>query len=367
MLRDPAGGKKVGRAMPSRLPKTMPRTMKAAVLRRIGAPLEIEALPLPEPKPGEVLIKVAACGVCHSDLHAVDGDWTPPPRLPLIPGHEVTGHVAALGPDVDGLALGDAVGVPWMYSACGACEFCLAGMETICQSGQSTGYSKPGGYAEYMVASAAFAARLPKQVDLIEVAPILCAGVTTYRGLKRSGTRPGQWLAVVGIGGLGHIAVQYARAMGLRVVAVDIAPAKLALARRLGAELAIDAAEGDPAAAIKARIGGVHGALVTAVATRAFEQALAMLRPAGTVVYIGVPGGKGDAARNSIAAITAGELNIRGSNVGTRLDLEEAVDFAANGLVKAKIGTARLAAVNTVFERMRRGEIVGRVVLKIGR
>jgi propanol-preferring alcohol dehydrogenase len=349
--------------MPSRLPKTM----KAAVLRRIGAPLELETLPVPEPKPGEVLIKVAACGVCHSDLHAVDGDWTPLPRLPLIPGHEVTGHVAALGPAADDLAVGDAVGVPWMYSACGICEFCLAGMETICPSGQSTGYSKPGGYAEYMVAPAAFTARLPKGMNLVEVAPILCAGVTTYRGLKRSGTRPGQWLAVVGIGGLGHIAVQYARAMGLRVVAVDIARPKLALARRLGAEIAIDVGQGDPAAAIKARIGGVHGALVTAIATRAFEQALGMLRPAGTVVYIGVPGGKGDAARNSIAAITAGELNIRGSNVGTRLDLEEAVAFAGNGLVRARIGTARLAGVNAVLERMRRGEIVGRVVLRIGR
>ncbi len=341
-------------------------TMQAAVLRKLGTPLEIETLPIPEPGPGEILIKVVACGVCHSDLHAVDGDWTPGPVLPLIPGHEVAGTVAGLGAGVAGFKIGERVGVPWMFSACGACEFCLAGMETICKRGEATGYSKPGGYAEYLVAPAAFVGRLAKSIDMHEMAPILCAGVTTYRGLKRTGTRPGQWVAIVGIGGLGHIAVQYARAMGMRVAAVDVAPEKLKLAKRLGAELTVDASTADPVQVIQDKIGGSHGAIVTAVATRAFEQAILMLRPAGTVAYIGLPGGKADEIRASISAITNWELSVRGSNVGTRLDLDEAVAFATNGLVKATIAKQKLGAINEVLERMRQGKIVGRVVLDIG-
>jgi alcohol dehydrogenase, propanol-preferring len=343
----------------------MKKTMKAAVLRKIGTKLAIETLPVPEPKRGEVLIKVAACGVCHSDLHAVDGDWTPLPNLPLIPGHEVAGQVVALGDGVDELKAGDTVGVPWMFSACGACEFCQAGMETICKKGEATGYSKPGGYAEYMTAPADFVARLPKGANPYELAPILCAGVTTYRGLKRTGARPGQWMAVIGIGGLGHIAVQYARAMGMRVAAVDVSADKLRLAKRLGAEVVVDAAKEDAPAAVQKKTGGCHGAIVAAVSPRAFEQATGMLRPAGTVCYIGLPGGDKDIIRTSISAIVNGELSVRGSNVGTRLDLNEAVAFAANGLVTAKIKTAKLEAINDIFEEMREGRILGRMVLKL--
>ena len=343
----------------------MAKKMKAAVLREIKTPLRIEDVAIPEPGHGEILIKVTACGVCHSDLHAIEGDWSPLPNLPLIPGHEVTGHVAALGAGVRDLKVGDAVGVPWMYSSCGACEFCLSGMETICKSGEATGYSKPGGYAEYMVAPAAYVGRLPADADLFGLAPILCAGVTTYRGLKRTGVRPGQWVAVLGIGGLGHIAVQYARAMGLRVAAVDVADDKLALARSLGAEILVNAKDEDPVDTVQSQIGGAHAAVVTAVVSKAFEQAILMLRPAGTVAYIGLPGGKSDEIRTSIAAITNGELNIRGSNVGTRLDLREALDFAINGPVRAKFRKAPLSEINGVFDEMRRGAIVGRVVLDL--
>lgn len=339
--------------------------MKAAIVRKTGTPLKIETLPIPQPAAGEILIKVTACGVCHSDVHAVDGDWNPGPVLPLIPGHEVAGHVAAVGAGVKGFRLGDAVGVPWMYSACGTCEFCLAGMETICKSAEATGYSKPGGYAEYMVADAAFVAKLPKKADLYQIAPILCAGVTTYRGLKRTKVKPGQWMAVVGIGGLGHIAVQYAVAMGMRVVAVDVDDEKLKLAKKLGAEATVNAKKVDPVAEIQAKIGGTHGAVVTAVATAAFEQAIGMLRPAGAVAYIGLPGGKADQIRASISAITNWELNVTGSNVGTRRDLNEAVDFALRGLVKAKIAKAPLGQINKIFNDMRRGKIVGRMVLDL--
>lgn len=343
----------------------MKKTMKAAVLHKIGDKLRIEQVPVPTPGRGDVLIKVTACGVCHSDLHAIDGDWQPLPTLPLIPGHEVAGHVAALGEGVTDLTVGDAVGVPWMYSACGKCEFCMAGMETICKAGEASGYTKPGGYAEYMVADAAFVAPLPKNADFYQLAPILCAGVTTYRGLKRTNTRPGQWMAVVGIGGLGHIAVQYAKAMGYRVAAVDVADDKLRLAKKLGAELTVNGKDKNAPQVLQDKIGGVHGAIVTAVAPQAFEQAIGMLRPAGTVCYIGLPGGKKDEIRASISAITNWELTVRGSNVGTRLDLNEAVAFAANGLVTAKIKKAPLEQINAIFDEMRAGNILGRVVLKL--
>lgn len=342
----------------------MTQMMKAAVLHALKTLLVIEQVPVPEPGHGDLLIKVTACGVCHSDLHAVDGDWSPPPVIPLIPGHEVAGRVVKLGTGVTDFKVGDEVGVPWMYSSCGACEFCLAGMETICQKGEATGYTKPGGYAEYMVAPAAFVARLPGGTDPYAMAPILCAGVTTYRGLKRTGARPGQWVAIVGIGGLGHIAVQYAKAMGLRVVAVDVADEKLQLAKTLGAEVLINGAQEDAVAAVQQKIGGAHAAVVTAVATKAFEQAIQMLRPAGTVAYIGLPGGKSDEIRASISAIANWELTIRGSNVGTRQDLQEAVAFASNGLVKATIRTAELETINDIFDEMRSGKIVGRIVLK---
>jgi alcohol dehydrogenase, propanol-preferring len=338
-------------------------TMTAAVLHALKTPLRIETVPIPEPGPGELLIKVTACGVCHSDLHAVDGDWTPPPVLPLIPGHEVAGRVVGLGPGTAGFAAGDHVGVPWMYSACGTCDFCLAGMETICKAAEATGYTKPGGYASYMVAPAAFVGRLPDDADPYALAPILCAGVTTYRGLKRTGARPGQWVTILGIGGLGHIAIQYARAMGLRVAAVDVAEDKLTLARALGAEVTVNAAQGDAAADVQSAIGGAHAAIVTAVASKAFEQAVMMLRPGGTVAYIGLPGGKADEIRSSISAIVNWELTVRGSNVGTRLDLNEAIAFAANGLVKAKIRTVKLGDINAVLEEMRQGRIVGRAVI----
>lgn len=343
----------------------MSQTMKAAVLHELRTPLKIERVPVPEPGHGDLLIKVTACGVCHSDLHAVDGDWTPPPVIPLIPGHEVAGKVAKIGPGVTGFRVGDEVGVPWMYSSCGQCEFCLAGMETICKSAEATGYTKPGGYAEYLVAPAAYVGRLPEGTDPYAMAPILCAGVTTYRGLKRTGARPGQWVAIVGIGGLGHIAIQYARAMGLRVAAVDVSNEKLELAKSLGAEIVVNGAETDPVAAIQDRIGGTHAAVVTAVASKAFEQAVLMLRPGGTVAYIGLPGGKSDEIRASISAITNWELSVRGSNVGTRQDLNEAIAFAANGLVKAAIRTVELEDINAVLDEMRKGRIVGRAVLKL--
>jgi propanol-preferring alcohol dehydrogenase len=243
-------------------------------------------------------------------------------------------------------------------------RFCMAGMETICKAGRPAAYTSPAVMPNTWW-PAAFVAPPAQGADFYQLAPILCAGVTTYRGLKRTNTRPGQWMAVVGIGGLGHIAVQYAKAMGYRVAAVDVADDKLRLAKKLGAELTVNGKDKNAPQVLQDKIGGVDGAIVTAVTPQAFEQAIGMLRPAGTVCYISLAGGKKDEIRASISAITNWELSVRGSNVGTRLDLNEAVAFAANGLVTAKIKKAPLEQINAIFDEMRAGNILGRVVLKL--
>ena len=260
----------------------MASTMKAAVVHEFGTPLVIEDVPVPKPGPGQVLVKVVASGVCHTDLHAVDGDWPVKPKLPLIPGHEGVGPVAALGAGVTHLKEGDLVGVPWLHDACGHCEYCTTGWETLCEQQHNTGYFVDGGYAEYVLAPADFVGRLPDKTDLVAMAPILCAGVTTYKGLKETEARPGQWVVITGIGGLGHLAVQYAKAMGMHVGAVDVAEEKLALARSLGAEFTANAKTEDAVAkVVKETGGGAHGVLVTAVSPAAFSLAIGMVRPGG--------------------------------------------------------------------------------------
>ena len=215
----------------------MAKTMKAAVVREFGQPLVIEEAPIPVVGPGQILVKIAATGVCHTDLHAAEGDWPVKPNPPFIPGHEGVGHVAAVGSDVTHVKEGDRVGVPWLYTACGHCVHCLGGWETLCESQQNTGYSVNGSFAEYVLADPNYVGHLPDNVDFLDIAPILCAGVTVYKGLKATEAKPGQWVVISGIGGLGHMAVQYARAMGLNVAAVDIDDRKLDLASRLGAAL----------------------------------------------------------------------------------------------------------------------------------
>ena len=200
----------------------MNRTMKAAVVREFGKPLTIEEVPVPRPDPGHVLVKIEACGVCHTDLHAAQGDWPVKPNPPFIPGHEGVGYVAAVGAGVTHVKEGDRVGIPWLYTACGHCEHCLGGWETLCEQQKNTGYSVNGGFAQYALADANFVGLLPGSVDLIEIAPVLCAGVTVYKGLKVTDTKPGNWVVISGIGGLGHMAVQYAKAMGLNLSLIHI-------------------------------------------------------------------------------------------------------------------------------------------------
>jgi propanol-preferring alcohol dehydrogenase len=339
----------------------MTQTMKAAVVRAFGKPLTIEDVPIPTPGPGEVLVKVIACGVCHTDLHAANGDWPVKPSPPFIPGHEVAGVVAALGAGVTTLKEGDAVGVAWLHDACQHCEYCETGWETLCESQHDTGYSVNGGFAEYVIASAAFVARLPANVDFAAIAPILCAGVTTYKGLKETEARPGEWVAISGVGGLGHVAIQYAKAMGLHVAALDIAADKLALARAAGADFAVDARSPDAVdQVIKVTGGGAHGVLVTAVSPPAFAQALNLVRRRGTISLVGLPPGE---FPTPIFPVVLKRITIRGSIVGTRRDLDEAVAFAAEGKIHAQITKAPLSDINSIFDRLKAGQIEGRMVL----
>ena len=340
----------------------MRKTMQAAVVHAYGQPLRIEEVKVPLPGPGQILVKIQASGVCHTDLHAADGDWPVRPPLPFIPGHEGVGYVAAVGSGVTHVKEGDRVGVPWLYSACGCCEHCLTGWETLCASQQNTGYSVNGGYAEYVLADPNYVGLLPDSVGFAEIAPILCAGVTVYKGLKVTGARPGQWVAISGIGGLGHVAVQYARAMGLHVAAIDVDESKLELARQLGASLCINARTQNPVEVIQRDIGGAHGVLVTAVSTSAFNQAIGMARRHGSVVLVGLPPGE---FPTPIFDVVLKAISISGSIVGTRADLQEALDFAAEGLVKATIHTGKLENINQILDQLRAGQIEGRVVLEM--
>jgi propanol-preferring alcohol dehydrogenase len=339
----------------------MAKMMKAAVVHAFGEPLVLQDVPVPVPGYGELLVKVSACGVCHTDIHAAEGDWPVKPMLPFIPGHEVVGAVAALGPGVTDFKMGDIVGVAWLHDACLRCEYCETGWETLCEHQHDTGYSCDGGFAEYVIASAAFAARLPSDIDAAQMAPILCAGVTTYKGLKETEARPGEWVAISGIGGLGHVAIQYAKAMGLKVVALDIAPDKLALARATGADIVIDAGSPDAVAqVVKATGGGAHGILVTAVSPPAFSQAVRMVRRKGTVALVGLPPGE---FPTPIFDVVLKRITLRGSIVGTRRDLDEAIAFAVEGKVKAEITKAPLADINAIFARLKAGKVEGRMVL----
>ncbi|TSD66295.1 alcohol dehydrogenase AdhP [Inquilinus sp. KBS0705] len=340
----------------------IPKTMKAAVIHEFGQPLIIEDVPVPTPGDSQILVKVVACGVCHTDLHAANGDWPVKPQLPLIPGHEAIGYVVALGTGVKNVAVGDIVGAPWLYSACGCCEFCITGWETLCEEQKNGGYSVNGGFAEYVVADSRYVAHFPKGINFAEMAPIICAGVTVYKGLKETEVKPGEWVAISGVGGLGHLAVQYAKAMGMHVAAVDIADDKLALAKQLGAELTVNALNENPGAVLKKATGGMHGVLVTAVSPIAFEQGIGMLRRKGTIALNGLPKGSFDLP---IFDTVLNRYTVRGSIVGTRKDMQEAIAFAVEGKVKADIHTAKLENINKIFDDMRKGDVTGRVVLQI--
>jgi propanol-preferring alcohol dehydrogenase len=339
----------------------MSTKMNAAIVRQFGSPLALEQWDIPRPRANQILIKTEACGVCHTDLHAAKGDWPVKPTLPFIPGHEAIGLVTAVGAGVSIVKEGDRVGVPWLYSACGHCEYCLSAWETVCPDAKFGGYTSNGGFAEYVLADPDYVARVPAGLSAIEAAPLICAGVTTYKGIKQTEARPGEWVAISGVGGLGHLAVQYAKAMGLLVCAIDIDDGKLAHAKRLGADLVFNARAADPGAAVKKETGGgAHGVLITAPSLIAFKQGTGMTRRRGTCVLIGLPPGEFPVP---LFDVVANCITIRGSFVGTRYDMAEALRFAADGKVKADIELAPLSSINNVFKRLERGDVASRVVL----
>jgi propanol-preferring alcohol dehydrogenase len=337
--------------------------MKAAVLADFGQALVLEDVAQPVPEADEVLLQVEVCGVCHSDLHIALGDLpgfrgVTKPRV--IPGHEVVGRVVAKGAAVDHLNLGDRVGVAWLHSACGVCEQCTEGRENLCRKGVVTGLMVDGGYAEFMRAKASHALRVPDALSSEQAAPLFCAGVTVYRALKNAQVVAGQRVAVFGIGGLGHLAVQVARAFGADVIALDVSEDKLALARELGAATALNVTDPDALKAIR-KLGGAHVAVVTSAAKAAYDMAFKCLRPAGTLAVVGLPP---DALSFQALGIVGNEIRIVGAAVGTREDMRAVLDLAVAGKLRCQIEMQPLAEVNEVFARMQRGAISGRVVLR---
>ncbi|SDA99847.1 alcohol dehydrogenase AdhP [Sinorhizobium sp. NFACC03] len=340
----------------------MARMMKAAVVRQFGAPLALEELEIPTPGPGQILVKYEATGVCHTDLHAANGDWPVKPKPPFVPGHEGVGYVSALGAGVRRVKEGDRVGVPWLHSACGYCTHCRTGWETLCASQSNTGYSVNGTFAQYGLADPDFVGNLPDALEFGPAAPVLCAGVTVYKGLKETEVRPGEWVVISGVGGLGHMAVQYAKAMGMNVVAADIFDEKLSLAKQLGADITVNGKADDAVEQVQKATGGVHGALVTAVSPSAMEQAFAFLGSRGTMALVGLPPGM---ISLPVFETVLNRITVRGSIVGTRQDLEESLQFAADGKVAPHFSWESLESINDIFHRMEEGKIDGRIVMKL--
>ncbi len=336
--------------------------MQAAVLQEFGPSLTLQEVARPRPGPDDVLIQVEACGVCHSDLHVAEGDQPPLRAVTkphLIPGHEVVGRVVEQGANVGHLAIGDRVGVAWLHATCGECAACREGRENLCRKAQITGVTVDGGYAEFMVARASHALPVPDGLTPEAAAPLFCAGLTVYRALKNAEVERGQTVAIFGVGGLGHLAVQIAKAWGAEVIALDVEPAKLELARRSGADQVLDAGNADDIKALRKR-GGVHVAVVTSAAKAAYDTAFKCLRPAGILSVVGLPA---EPLTFSALSLVGIEAKVVGSSVGTRDDMREVLAPAANGSLRCVTEMQPLSEVNAVFERMRRGQINGRVVL----
>ncbi len=337
--------------------------MKAAILREFRTPLEIEDVARPTIDAHEVLIEVEACGVCHSDLHVADGDWpqiVPITKRPLILGHEVAGRVVEKGDAVDNLRVGDRVGVPWVHWTCGACDFCREGNENLCTKQKITGVTVDGGYAEFVKAPATHALKIPEGLSSVDAAPLFCAGVTVYRALQHAKIHAGQRLAIFGVGGLGHLAVQIGKELGAIVTAVDISDDKLAHARSLGASATFNAATSNVVKELR-RLGGVHAALVTSAAKAAYDSAFPCVRPTGTLLVVGLPS---ESICFPPIMMAATEVRVQASSVGTRSDMRKVLEMAAAGKLHCEVTERPLSQVNAVLAQLRAGSITGRVVLR---
>jgi propanol-preferring alcohol dehydrogenase len=333
--------------------------MKAAVVPELGATLEIQELTVPEPGPGQVLVKIEASGLCHTDIHAAYGDWPVKPSPPFIPGHEGVGVVIATGPGATLHKPGDRVAIAWLGSACGHCNHCVAGWETLCEAQQNSGYSVDGTYAEYAVADDRYVVDVPDEVSSFDAAPLTCAGVTTFKAVKVARLQPGETASIVGIGGLGHLALQYSRVLGARVIAVDVEDAKLDLARALGADLTVNARTTDPVQAI-AEYGGADVAVVTAASPRTFEQAYASLRRGGRLSCVGLPAD--DKITISVFDTVLSGKQIIGSIVGTRNDLADVFALHAAGRTRVIAEPRHLEDVNACFDEVLAGQVPARLV-----
>ena len=336
--------------------------MKAAIVHEFGKPLVIEDLPVPAPEPGEVVVRIETSGLCHTDIHAVRGDWPVKPVMPLVPGHEGVGLVERVGSGVTRLREGDRVAVPWLGWACGACEYCASGWETLCPQARYTGYTVNGGFADYVLADAAFVGKVPAGVDPLDAAPLTCAGVTTYKAVKVSGARSSDLVAIFGVGGLGHLAIQYARIAGASVAAVDVVDAKLEVARELGATLTVNGRQQDPAAAIQ-EVGGADVAIVLAATPSAFEQAFRSLRRHGTLVLVALPAD--NTMKLPIFETVLQGITVVGSLVGTRVDLAETFELHADGRTRIVRQSRRLEQVNDAIDEVLAGEVEARLVFDL--
>ena len=335
--------------------------MKAVVVNPESTGVEIvqnkELRPL---ETGEALVEIEYCGVCHTDLHVAHGDFGKVPGRVL--GHEGIGIVKEIAPDVKSLKVGDRVSVAWFFEGCGACEYCTTGRETLCRTVKNAGYSVDGGMAEQCIVTADYAVKVPEGLDPAQASSITCAGVTTYKAIKEAQLQPGQWTVIFGAGGLGNLAVQYAKKVfNAHVVAVDINNDKLALAKEVGADIVINGHEvEDVAALIQEKTGGAHSAVVTAVSKVAFNQAVDSVRAGGRVVAVGLPSEMMDL---SIVKTVLDGIQVIGSLVGTRKDLEEAFQFGAEGLVVPVVQKRSVSDAVDVFDEMEAGTIQGRMVL----
>ncbi|MGA5298286.1 zinc-dependent alcohol dehydrogenase [Nucisporomicrobium flavum] len=334
--------------------------MRAAVVTGFDKPLEIREVPKPAPAAGQVLVRIEASGLCHTDIHAAQGDWPVKPAPPFVPGHEGVGIVEELGTGVTGHGLGDRVAIPWLGHACGTCEYCVTGWETLCESQQNTGYSIDGGHAEFAVADARYVVRVPEGIDPAEAAPLTCAGVTTYKAVKVGGVTPGDRVAIFGIGGLGHLAQQYAQIFGGETIAVDVTEEKLSLAKQLGAAHVINAARQDPVAAIEA-LGGADVAVVLAADPRVIEQAHACLRRGGRLILVSLP--KDNAISLPVFQTVLKGIRIIGSIVGTRADLAEVFRLHAAGRTRVLFEPRALEDINQAIADVLAGRVPARLVL----
>lgn len=336
--------------------------MKAAVLHEFKKPLMLEEVPRPSLEANDVLIRTETCGVCHSDLHVADGDWpqfTGITKKPLILGHEIVGRIVEKGMAVGHLQIEDRVGLPWIYWTCGKCELCLQGDENLCAQQKITGVTVDGGFAEFVCAPASHVMKIPENISSLDAAPLFCAGVTVYRALRQVEISSGQRLAIFGIGGLGHLAVQIAREMGAEITAIDVSEEKLEFAKSLGALNVLNAASPNLAKELRST-GGVHVALVTSAAKAAYETAFSSLRPTGTLLVVGLPA---ESICFPPILMAAREVRIRASAVGTRRDLSEVLALAGKGKIHCHASPRPLEHVNEVLHQLRHGQVSGRIVL----